>query len=278
LQALKNIVIAINEGQVGALKDLFFLLRAEKNKHLSQRMLENLILDNKITAEQKKYIITQKDLFNEGDFQKRKSFEAQTGQGAKNMIEHAKQGNMEALSDLIKILIPSSRTQDILWEIYKSVNATNEQREFISAQTKLFSKHELRKSLGIKLALDGDIEALANIIDILDVKKVQVDENSLPDGKSSVWVDQSISETLLEIFFSPQSTSEQKELIWLHKDMPTKIAFNKRSETHRIKEEYEDEDGYKRTYDTGKTAEVVYVDQTTISFAEHIRPLLQKIS
>ncbi len=91
-----------------------------------------------------------------------------------NMIEHTKQGDIAAIKDLVVLLHPSNYSQKALMDIYTSKSATNIQREFISSQNHLFPKFEMQKSLKIQLAKDRDIEALAEIINILEAEEVDV--------------------------------------------------------------------------------------------------------
>lgn len=196
------------------------------------------------------------------------------------IVEQAKKGDMEALQDLIVLLRPSKYSQKILSDIYISEFATDTQREFISSQTTLFSKYKLQKQLGIPLALAGDFEALSEIVNMFRSRnlsgtdtQVAVSDFDYYNGdygiSSGFVVDKELLDTLVTIFTSGKSSSEQKELIWSLKDFVVWYQQKKYKKVVETTEEYIDDNWNKREFYT--TKEVDAVDVKTTSFSDYLK-------
>jgi len=125
---------------------------------------------------------------------------------------HAKEGDINALRDLIAVLRTIKNPESVLVDVYCSEKCTEEQKKLIKAQERLISKETLDIESTMTLTYNGSIEALKHLILLLKSEKLDLENNERWRG------------ILQGIYFSSSSTPEQKKLIWENKDILVYIS------------------------------------------------------
>lgn len=171
-------------------------------------------------------------------------------------------GDGNALMDLIALLESGKyNSQKILSEIYTNGNLSNQQKELLESKVDLFSKYRLLAETLTGHARKGDLEALRYLIDLTKNEKI----DTLMGAR-----------IISDVFFSENSTPEQKELIWKSRYIAIDYRIEERSGYETVDEDGVDEDGH--SYHTKVLVWTTWEVKVPITFYEYIKPSLDKLS